>query len=109
MNDVQGQDFAEPGGDPEQAAVSFTPAPPQGPQSPITGVVERHRARLSAIEGVHGVAEGRTATGDDAIRIDVEDESVRERLPDEIEGYRVEIVVVPGGFGILPAGSPYRG
>jgi hypothetical protein len=55
------------------------------------------------------VSQGRTPTGDDAVRVDIEDDSVRERLPTEIEGYAVEVVVVPGGFGILPAESPYSG
>lgn len=104
----QGEIFANPGGAPEQAAVPFTPAP-HGSQSPITGVVERNRGRLHKIEGVHGVSEGRTPIGNDAIRVDVENESVRDRLPSEIEGYPVEIVVVPGGFGILPAESTFEG
>ncbi|MGH3874231.1 MAG: hypothetical protein ACRDSR_22475 [Pseudonocardiaceae bacterium] len=55
------------------------------------------------------MSEGRTPIGDDAIRVDVEDESVRDRLPKTVEGYPVEVVVVPGGFGIFPAGSPYSG
>ncbi len=109
VDSVQAQDFAEPGGAPEQAAVSFTPPPPQRPQSSIAGVVERNRARLFKIEGVHGVSEGQTPIGDDAVRIDVENDLVRDRLPKEIEGYPVQVVVVPGGFGILPAGSPYTG
>ncbi|MDQ4093604.1 MAG: hypothetical protein M3143_09450 [Actinomycetota bacterium] len=107
--DVQGQGFAEPGGAPEQAAVFFAPLPQQKPNSPITSVVERSRARLHKIEGVHGVSEGRTSIGDDAVRVDVENELVRDRLPKDIDGYPVEVVVVPGGFGILPAGSPYTG
>ena len=102
-NGGQDWDFAEPGGDPEEAAISFTP-PNRQAQSAIAGVVERHRAELAKIPGVHGVSEGRTPIGDPAVRIDVEDDSVRTRLPKEIEGYPVEVVVVPGGFGILPAG-----
>jgi len=105
----QGPKFVEPGGASEEAEVTFRPTPPQRPQSPIAGVVERSTAELSKIEGVHGVSEGRTPTGDDAVRVDIEDDSVRERLPTEIEGYPVEVVVVPGGFGILPAESPYPG
>jgi hypothetical protein len=115
----QDQGFAEPGGSPEQAAVSFTPPDstagfsasprPQGAPSPLTAVVERNKARLLQIEGVHGVAESRTRIGDDAVRVDIDDDSIRQRLPNEIEGYPVEVVVVPGGFGILPAESPYTG
>ena len=109
MDSEQGRRFVEPGGAPEEAEVSFKPSPPPRPQSPIAGVVERSTPELSKIEGVHGVSEGRTLTGDDAVRVDIEDDSVRERLPTEIEGYPVEVVVVPGGFGILPAESPYLG
>jgi hypothetical protein len=104
----QGRGFGEPGDAQEEAAVSFAAPPAQG-SSVIADVVERSTERLSRIEGVHGIAVGRTAIGDDSVRIDVEDDSVRERLPDEIEGYPVEVVVVPGGFGTLPAGSPYTG
>ncbi|MGH2532408.1 MAG: hypothetical protein ACRDJW_08885 [Thermomicrobiales bacterium] len=103
MFSSQDRGFAEPSGASEEAAISFTPPAPQGPQSPITGVVERNTTRLSQIEGVHGVGEGRTPIGNDAVRIDVEDDSVRERLPRELEGFPVQVVVVPGGFGILPA------
>ena len=110
VSSAQGNEgFGAPSGLPEQAAASFTPPPPQGPQSAITRVVERNKARLFEIEGVHGVSVGRSPIGDDAIRIDIDNESVRDRLPQEIEGYPVETVVVPGGFGILPAGSPYTG
>ena len=94
--------FVEPGGEPEEAEVSLTP-PVSQPASPITAVVERHRAELTRVKGVYGVSEGRTAIGDDAIRVDVESESVGEQLPSELEGYPVEVVVVPGGFEALPA------
>lgn len=110
MGGAQGNEgFEEPGGPPEQTAVSFTPPPSQEPQSEITRVVERNKARLFEIEGVYGVSEGRSPIGDDAVRIDIDNESVRDCLPREIEGYPVETVIVPGGFGILPAGSPYTG
>ena len=103
MNSAWGRNFAGPGDASEEAAVSFTPPDLREPQSAIAGVVERTGSELSKIKGVHGVSEGRTLIGDAAVRIDVEDESVRERLPKEIEGYPVEVVVVPGGFEILPA------
>ncbi|MBZ4322608.1 hypothetical protein [Streptomyces huiliensis] len=73
------------------------------PASRLTAVLERNRARLHEIDGVHGVSEGRTPAGDDAIRVDVEDESVGDRVPGEVEGFPVVIAVVPGGFGSLPA------
>jgi hypothetical protein len=123
MDSEHGQRFAEPGGHAERAAVSFVPpddprpsaAPaqppplPQRPPSPLAAVLERSRKRLFEIEGVHGVAEGRTPAGDDAVRVDVDSEIVGRRIPNEIEGYPVEVVIVPGGFGTLPAGAPYTG
>ena len=101
-NSEQDWDFTEPAAAREEAAISFTPPTAQG-QSAVTGVVERNRSELAKIPGVHGVSEGRTSIGDPAVRIDVEDDSVRGRLPKEIDGYPVEVVVVPGGFDILPA------
>lgn len=91
--------FEAPRGDDEQAAVPFTPGP--GPaRSPIDDVLERNMSALRAIEGVAGVGRGRTPTGDDAIVVHVRDASVRDRLPGDVEGYPVEVIVVPGGFDI---------
>lgn len=109
MEREQNPAFVAPGDASEEAEVSFEPSAAQRPQSRIAGVVERSRADLLKIEGVHGVSEGRTPTGDDAVRVDIEDDSVRERLPTAIDGYPLEVVVVAGGFGILPAESPYSG
>jgi hypothetical protein len=116
MSKPKSAGFAVPGGESEQAAVSFTPpgaseqaamtfTPPvsQESQSPIMAIIERNRARLAGIEGVHGISEGRSRIGDPVVRIDVDNESVRQRLPKEIDGYPVEVILVPGGFDVLPA------
>lgn len=95
------RDFSEPGGTSEEAAVFF--APPISQLRPaVVGVIERNGAALAKVPGVCGVSESRTPTGEPVVRIDVEDEMVRARLPEQIEGYQVEVVVVPGGFGIQP-------
>jgi len=92
-------DFEAPRGDDEQAAVPFTPG--TGPaRSPIDEVLERNISALRAIEGVAGVGHGRTPTGDDAVVVHVGDASVRDRLPGDVEGYPVEVIVIPGGFDI---------
>jgi len=109
VTDEPNPGFREPGGSSEEAEVSFEPPTQHGQQSAIAEVIERSKASLLDIEGVHGVSQGRTAIGDDAVRVDIEDDSVRARIPAEIEGYPVEVVLVPGGFGTLPAGSPYSG
>lgn len=95
-------DFTEPGHAGEQAAMPWAPDRPWS-ATPLDSAIERHRDQLLAIDGVHGISHGRTAIGDDAIRIDVEREAIRQQLPTEIEGYPVEVVVIPGGFDILPA------
>lgn len=100
-----GPDFTDPlagGGANEQAAVPWQPDR-AGPATPLDDMIERYRPQLLAVEGVHGVSHGRTAIGDDAIRVDIERDSVRRQLPTDIEGYPVVVVVVPGGFDILPA------
>jgi len=101
MGAEPGEGLRPPGGDPEEAAMSFEGPPPGAPGSALAGVVARNARRPAAIDGVHGIGEGRTPAGDPAVRID-DDDRVREALPREIEGFPVEVVVVPGGFDILP-------
>jgi hypothetical protein len=104
MQGTQGQGFLEPGADGGEAAVSaFTPNPQ--PTSPIDGVLERNGPRLLAIDGVIGIGHTRTAIGADAVLVHVLYDSVRERVPEEMEGYPVEVVVIKGGFDAQTARS----
>jgi hypothetical protein len=48
---------------------------------------------LMAIDGVMGVAVGRTPIGDDAIVVYLRDPSVTQRIPAHVEGFPVETVV----------------
>ena len=108
MDDHVETGFAQPSGPPEQAAVAFTPSPASftaAPRSAVMGAVERNRARLLAIDGVEGVAEGRTPIGDEAVVLYVAHDGVRGRVPATVEGHPVDVVVVPGGFDILPASA----
>jgi hypothetical protein len=57
----------------------------------IERVRSRHERSLMAIEGVRGVAVGRTSIGDDALVVYVLDESARSRVPSELEGYPVQM------------------
>jgi hypothetical protein len=104
MQGGQGGGFEAPHGGEEQAAVPFTPGPGAAP-SPIDAVLERTTPGLRGIEGVVGVGKGLTAAGDDAIVIHVRDASVRDRLPETVEGYPVIVEVVPGGFKIQSEGG----
>ena len=95
--------FESPGDASERAEMSFSPSGSESASSEIGGVIDRHSGELLKIKGVYGVGAGRTPIGDDAVRVDIDNESIRGQLPQEIEGYPVEVVVVPGGFDILPA------
>lgn len=80
--------------------------PPYSPESAarptlVQGVVERHRDELLKIDGVVGVAVGRTPVGDDAVIVYVDRPTLEDRVPDEVKGYPVQIEVVPGGFEAL--------
>jgi hypothetical protein len=106
MQSRQGAGFEAPSGDEEQAAVPFAPGPGAAP-SLIDAVLERNAPRLREIDGVTGFGTGRTQAGDAAIIVHVRDASVRDQLPEIVEGYPVVVEVVPGGFGIQgQGGSP---
>jgi hypothetical protein len=59
----------------------------------IGDVVQRNAARLMAIDGVVGVAVGRTRIGDDAILLYLKHASAQQRVPAQVEGYPVETTV----------------
>jgi hypothetical protein len=61
--------------------------------SEIEAVKEAHEKNLMAIDGVVGLAIGRTAIGTDALILYLRDPSVARAVPSEIDGYRVETVV----------------
>jgi hypothetical protein len=92
------QRFETPGGPSgtrEEAAMPYDPtrAAAESGAPAIAGAIERHAARLMAIDGVMGVAVGRTRIGDDAILVYLRDASVKRRVPAEIEGHPVETAV----------------
>lgn len=90
-----GGSFQEPYGSEEQAA-SPVAVPPPLPTSPIDVAIERHRAELLRMDGVIGVAHGQASSGGDAVVVHVLDDSVQ--VPEEIDGFPVEVVVIKGGF-----------
>jgi len=65
---------------------------------PTDAVVDAHRQRLLAVEGVVGVGHGRTPDGNDAVLVWVTDAGAADRLPRELDGHAVIVDVVPGGF-----------
>lgn len=94
--------FQEPHDGGGQAAVTPS-APPPGPSTPIDDAIEWQRPRLLTIDGVIGVARGQSSTGGDAVLVHVLDDSVRARVPEEVEGLPVEVVVIRGGFDAFQA------
>ncbi|MEW2359982.1 hypothetical protein [Spirillospora sp. NPDC029432] len=95
-NDHDPRDYRSPQDSPEVAAVPFEPPPPP-PMSPVDEAIARNQERLLAIDGVEGFDHGRAADGTDAVRVYVRDESVRERVPRELDGFPV-LTVVSGPF-----------
>lgn len=79
----------------EEAAMSYTPERASGCAGPsqIEMVRERHERELMAIDGVVGVAVGRTPIGDDAIILYLRDASVKQRVPTQVGGYPIETIV----------------
>ncbi len=77
----------------EDAAVPYNPDHVGTSESPIVAVHQRNEKRLLEIDGIVGVALGRTPIGEDALVVYLRDSSVRPRVPSTIEGYPVETVV----------------
>jgi len=73
-------------------------SPPEASSTELDQLIERHRAQLVAIPTVVGVGSGRTASGPVAVIIWATEGRAAEPLPDRIDRYPVELVVVPGGF-----------
>jgi hypothetical protein len=74
------------------------------PDSLIDAVRERHTPTLMAIDGVVGVAAGQDSIGNDAIVVYLRDESIRQRLPRQVEGWPV-IAIVTGPIDANRASS----
>jgi hypothetical protein len=81
-------------GSAEDAAMPYLP---DGEGDTAAALVDsarrRHEPALLAIDGVEGVASGRTVSGDDAIVVYVRDDAARRLLPRQIEGFAVEIAL----------------
>jgi hypothetical protein len=58
-----------------------------------TGVLNKHRVMLMAIDGVLGVGLGQDRVGNDAIVAYVRDQGVAKSLPRELDGLSVQIEV----------------
>ena len=85
---------AAPGGAGEDAAMPYFPSGEgSAGAAPVDAARQRHAPALLAIDGVAGVATGRTASGDDTIVVYVRDEAARRLVPSHIEGFAVEIAV----------------
>ena len=74
--------------------------PEPEPALAIDVVRQRHERDIIAIDGVVGLATGRSRAGGDAIVVYVRDASVEARVPSELEGYPV-VTVVTGAVDAL--------
>lgn len=87
--------WAEPPGDLSEDPV-MPPPNAEGTSGSLTGVAavrDRHEGALMAIDGVMGVAIGRSPIGDDALVVYLRDASLQSKVPRELEGYPVQTVV----------------
>lgn len=74
----------------------MSPAGAEDAGSPSTGIAavrDRHEGTLMAIDGVEGVAIGRSPIGEDALVVYLRDEGVASKVPRELEGYPVQTEV----------------
>lgn len=90
--DGEPQSRRSPHDSPEGAARPAEPPPPD-PGNSIAEAIRRHAERLLAIDGIEGIDHGRTAGGTDTIRVHIRDESVRQSVPQEVDGFPVTILV----------------
>lgn len=81
---------------PEGTAGPNEPPSPT-PDTRVAEVIRRHQERLLAIDGVEGLDHAHAADGTDAIRVHLRDESVKPRVPQELEGLPV-VTTVTGEF-----------
>ena len=86
--------FSSPGpaaGAPEEAAVSYSPG--GSSTSALEKVAAQHAGSLMGIAGVEGVAAGTDAAGLPAVIVYVRDASVTAKLPKQVDGHPVSVVV----------------
>ena len=74
----------------EEAAL---PYPRNEEPSAVSSIKQKHEARLMAIDGVEGVGIGQDQIGDEAIVVYARDSGVADRLPRELDGVSLQIVV----------------
>lgn len=95
------QEFESP---PETAVSDEEAAVPYGGRTQIETEAQRirrkHERSLLAIDGVNGVGISRTPIGNDAIVVYVRDRSVKDKIPETLDGIPVVVEIV-GEFDAL--------
>lgn len=98
MSEQRRSGFLAPPGSPdpqpanESAVRRYDPYADEA-QSEIARVQQQHQQRLMAIDGVEGVGIGRAPSGDDALVVYVRHAGVASRVPREVGGHPVQVVV----------------
>jgi hypothetical protein len=82
-----------PGEPPEDPVMPSPGEEPPGAGSHAEEVLRRHGPALLAIDGVEGIAVGRSPTGEDAIVVFIREAHVAANVPDELDGVPVQTVV----------------
>ena len=92
----KGTDMNKPGFDSPKGNLlgredAMVPYPREMEATRVATVKEKHEVRLMAMDGVEGVAIGRTVLGDEAIFVYVRDQQAAERVPKELDGVAVQV------------------
>ena len=88
--------FQPPPGPGEPRENAEMPPPvfePPAPATQVEEVMRRHGPALLAVDGVEGIAAGRSPAGAPALIVFVRDSDVQDRLPTELDGVPVQSVI----------------
>jgi hypothetical protein len=87
------EDPPGPGASPENAEMPQPGFEQPAEPSRVDALIRQHGPQLLALDGIEGIAAGRTPAGGDAIVVFLRDEQARASLPQEIEGVPLQPVV----------------
>ena len=85
--------FESPAMKPRGKEEAALPYPRETVLQPAYGIKQKHEASLLAMDGVEGVGIGQDQIGNEAIVVYVRDQGVADRLPQNLDGMSVQVIV----------------